>query len=132
MIRNKHIAVALSALAVVALAACGGHQSHSVHVLATSSAVRADAQTGIAILAKDGVPVHGSAAQQIAFGRTLMTKSGRKALAVKLAIPKANRPAFEAAVLNAAEHDHLRTEAGWQQFISDLAADVTRYQGATR
>jgi hypothetical protein len=115
------------------LAACG--QAHitpaheSARALATSSSVRQVENTGEQMLAKAGVPVHGTAMQQLSFAKSMLAKPDRQALAKKLAIPEGNRSAFEAGLLAAAEHDHVATRAGRDRFLlTDLPLLIREYQ----
>lgn len=86
--------------AVAALAGCGGHSGSSAKVDATSSAVQAGEKDANTYL-KSCIPSSGIG--QVELGRKLLTKGGRKSFSECLAIPKANRTAFEGALLTAAE-----------------------------
>lgn len=128
--KKSYILAPFAAAAIVAAAACG--PSHTVTPQAKSSVSAlanvpgADAK---AMLIKAGVPINGTPAQQIAFGKSMFHKANRKALAEKLGIPTQNRDAFEAAVLGAAEHGHLSTHQGRVTFLDvTLPGLVGKYQ----
>lgn len=99
---GRVLTASLAVTAAAVLAACGGasHSSRSISPSesAAVATARADAQAYV------GTCVPKDAGHQILLGRSLLTKDGRQKLAVCLAIPKENRPKFEAAVLAAAEH----------------------------
>lgn len=129
---KKYLAAAIATPLLVGAAAC--HSSNGAlsapqakaSVSALASVPGADAQ---AILIRAGVPVNGSPAQQIAFGKAMLTKSGRDNLVKKLEIPPANKDAFEAAVLGAAEHSHLATHTGRVTFFDTTLPNlVNQYQ----
>lgn len=111
---KRNLLLAAPAVALLAVTAChsGGKVTTSASALVTNTAVAQDKQTGEQILIKDGVPVNGSPAAQIAFAKGLDSKSGRQAFEQKLAIPPAKRPAFEAALLGAVEKGHVTSKAG--------------------
>lgn len=133
----KKSAAAVALAATAALGACG-HGSASTgmahrplpraSVSALASVPGADARQ---VLIRAGVPVHGTSAQQLAFGKAMLSKGNRKALAQKLAIPPARRPAFEAAVLDAAKGDHVLkpgNKAGRVKFFDrDLPGLLARF-----
>lgn len=115
---NRKLALPLISLAAAAglLAGCGNSSSSSSgHVpagLASSAGALASVPGADAkqVLIRAGVPVSGTSAQQIAFGRAMLVKSSRKALAEKLAIPPQNKAVFEASLLDAAKADHVLTK----------------------
>jgi len=74
------------------------------------------------------VPIGGSPAAQIAFGKAMLTKANRHALAQKLKIPPQNQAAFEAAILGLAEQSNLLTHDGRVAFVNGLANLVRQYQ----
>lgn len=129
---KKYLAAAIATPLLVGAAACSPthHAATTPQAKASVSALAsvpgADAQ---AMLIRAGVPVNGTPAQQIAFGKSMLTKSGRDNLVKKLEIPQANKDAFEAAVLGAAEHDHLSTHAGRVTFFDTTLPNlVNQYQ----
>jgi hypothetical protein len=125
----KFSKLALIAASTLIAAGCSSHHSTlAAHPLASIPGY--DKAAAVQILTADGIPVHGTSAQQLAFGRTLLTKTARQQLAVKLAIPKANRKPFEADLLTDAKSDHVLTsKAGRVKLLEqDLPGLLEKYQ----
>jgi len=126
-LRNLTLAVAGAAL----IAGCSHHSGSLASGHPLASVPGYDKTAAIAILTRDGVPVHGTAQQQLAFGKKALTKDGRTQIAQQLAIPPANRKPFEAELLADAEHDHLlsHTKAGLKTLLEvQLPQLVEKYQ----
>jgi predicted alpha/beta hydrolase family esterase len=119
MNKAKYVMVPFAAALIAGAAACGTVHSTvppqaKASIQGLANVPGADAQS---ILIRAGVPIHGTPAQQIAFGKAMLVKANRQALAQKLAIPAQNKSAFQAAVLGAAEHGHLSTHQGRVTFF---------------
>lgn len=104
-----HVATAAGAtLAIALLAACGssgGGASSSRTISPSESAAIATAKAQAQGYLAKCIPAPGSSGvTQLNFGRKLLTKDGRAAFTACLAIPQANRKAFEGDLLIAAEH----------------------------
>lgn len=128
VLRALGLAVAGTAL----VAACSSHSSHtgalaSGHPLASVPGY--DKQAALTVLVNDGVPVHGTLTQQAAWAKQLLSKSGRAAVAKQLAIPAANRPAFENEAEADAKKDHVLTShQGRITFLeTDLPGLLVKY-----
>jgi hypothetical protein len=125
-----------AAAVLAALTACGGGgggTSSSSHTLSPSQSaaiatVRAQAQDYLAKC----LPAPGaSGIAQLNFGRSLLTSDGRQKFTACLAIPPANRKAFEGELLTAAEHVKWTDKAQRHTalFVT-LPALVQKYHGA--
>lgn len=129
---NKtRILLAAPVMVLLAVTAChsGGKAASRASAMATNTAVAQERQAGQQILEKDGVPVNGSPAAQIAFAKSLDSQSGRVTLEQKLAIPPAKRPAFDAALLGAVEKGEFTTHDGRAMFFeATLPQLVEHYQ----
>lgn len=132
--RARIAGAAVAVTACAALAGCGGTEaSHSAVPVMPRASVSALAAVpgadGRQVLVRAGVPVNGTSAQQLAFARSMAVKGNRQALAQRLAIPPAQRPAFEAALLDAVKRDHfLKAHANRVQFFDrDLPGLLARY-----
>lgn len=110
-----------AALAAVLLSACGGggSASSSRTISPSESAALATAKADAKNYLATCIPA--DAVHQIALGRRLLTKAGRQGFAACLAIPPANRGAFEAAALAAAEKVHWSDKAQRHAFFSVTA-----------
>lgn len=111
---RKYTMIAGAALTAALAAGCSTHSASSAtspfkgpSASALASVPGADAKQ---VLIRAGVPVNGTSAQQLAFGRAMMVQANRQTLAAKLAIPAGpKRNAFEAALVTAAKGDHVLT-----------------------
>lgn len=113
------VTIAALLAAVFLLAACGGKggsasapRSITPSQSAAIATARADARDYV------GACVPKDAAHQILLGKSLLGKDGRQKFAACLAIPKASRPAFEAASLAAAEHVKWSDKGQRRQFFA--------------
>lgn len=122
---RKAILGALSLVAAVALATGCAAKSSSLSADAPALKASASALASVPgadakqILITAGVPINGNSAQQIAFGKAMLTKANRDALYAKLGIPPQNKDAFEANLLTAAKADHLFTHDGRVKFFDN-------------
>lgn len=100
------LAAGSTVVLAVLLAACGGggDASSSRTISPSESAAIATAKAAAQDYVGRCIPLHGSGLAQLNFGRSLLTSTGRQNFATCLAIPKANRKAFEGDLLTAAEH----------------------------
>ena len=110
--------LAVALIAIPLATACHGTTTASPQAKASVSALAsvpgADARQ---ILITAGVPINGNSAKQIAFGKAMLVKANREALAKKLAIPAQNKMTFEANALTAAKADDVFTHAGCVKFF---------------
>lgn len=98
-LRRRWLAASVIALA---LAGCGSGAAHSSRTISPSeSAALATARAAAGDYVSTCIPK--DAAHQVLLGKSLLGKDGRQKFAACLAIPKGNRPAFEAALLTAVE-----------------------------
>jgi len=105
--RKRAAAVGVAAVAVVALAACGGHKTADAaraSSLATGSAAAAAKANLAVISARCGTT---TAAGQIAAARDMTSKADRQKLWAKCGVPAAKRRAVETEALAASEKAHL-------------------------
>lgn len=126
----RALGLAVAGTALVAGCSSHGHPLSAVtsaHPLASVPGY--DKQAALTILVNDGVPVHGTLSQQVAWAKQLLTKDGRKAVAKQLAIPPANRPAFENEAEADAKKDHVLTShQGRVTFLeTDLPGLLVKY-----
>ena len=133
---TKPLIIASTVVLAALLAACGsgGSGASSSHTISPSeSAAIATAKAAAQDYLSKCVP--SDAAHQILLGKSLLTKDGRTKFATCLAIPPASRPAFEAAVLAAAEKVKWTNKAQRHAFITvtlpGLAAKYHAVPGAT-
>ena len=128
------LALAVASTAVLAGCAAGHHQPAATptatpHANPLASVPGYDKQAALTVLRRDGVPVDGPLSAQIAYGKKLLTKDGRKAVAKQLAIPQGNRTAFENEAFKDAKADHVVTShAGRVKFFqTDLPGLLVKY-----
>jgi len=113
---NKKLIMLAIPAVILPLAACGpkhaaaeASASASAHAFATSSTGQYDKAHADALVKKC---FPSSETAQLKLARPAAGKAGRKTVENCLAIPKANRTAFDDALLNALLHGHVKTKAG--------------------
>lgn len=126
----RSITLALAGAALIAGCSSAAHHTGSTasgHSLASVPGY--DKQAALTVLVNDGVPVHGTLTQQAAWAKQLLSKSGRQAVAAQLAIPAANRTAFENEAGADAKKDHVLTShQGRVTFLeTDLPGLLVKY-----
>lgn len=120
------LAFSAAALAVVAsITACSATTSGpGAHAVATSTAVKAGEKDASTYL-QTCIPKGGVA--QVNLARKLLTSGGRKNFSECLAIPKANRTAFEGALLTAAEKVKWSSKSQRDAFFTTTAPALAEH-----
>jgi hypothetical protein len=122
---------AAAVVMAVLIAACGGggNSSSSRTISPSESAAVATAKADAQNYMAKCVPA--DAPHQILLGKSLLTKDGRQKFAACLAIPPASRPAFEAALLAAAEKVKWSNKDQRHTFISATVPELAaKYHSA--
>jgi hypothetical protein len=120
----------LPALALVFTSACGTSATTSRPAIVNSSAASKAAQDTKAYIAGCIPASSASATHWLAFGQSLLVKDGRKKVVSCLAIPKAEQPAFEDALLSAAEKVKWGSKPSRDTFVTvTFPALAEKYHG---
>ena len=111
--KSAAIPVIIGVSLAIGTTACS-HAQRSAHPV--PSAERSQAKAGLKQVTAKCIPA--SAGAQVQLAHSVLTKAGRQALVVKCGIPPHHKAAFEAQVLNAAEHGRLTTKGGRTKFFT--------------